>query len=325
MGDSMAGRKREGTGRTNPVRHAGLISIILSFRNEKDVLADLIVRLDAVLGKEPGGYELIFVNDDSNDGSLDVLMAARTKNPRVKIINMSRRFGQPECVMAGLAHVTGDAAIIMDADLQDPPEVIPDLLDKWRNGADVVYTVRSRREGENAFKMWLTAQAYRAINLVSEVDLPVNAGDFRLISKRVCDELLKLPETDPYARGLISWVGYRQEAVHYTRAARAAGETHHSLLRSIVPYKVFITGVTSFSLAPIFLIFLIGGSVAAVALVGLLVAAVVAAGLAVWVFFALLLWGSLLFALGWVGIYVGRIFKDVRGRPRYIIKDTIGL
>jgi len=325
MGDSMAGGGPGGAGGKRPAPGDELVSVILSFRNEKDVLAELVSRLDAVLSKEPGDYELLFVNDDSNDGSLDVLLMARAKNPRVKIINMSRRFGQPECLMAGLAHAKGDAVVYMDTDLQDPPEVIPEMLAKWRQGAEVVYTVRTRREGENPVRMWLTRIAYRMINVSSEIDMPVNAGDFRLLSRLACDNLIKLSESDPYARGLVPWIGYRQEPVFYERAARAAGRTHFSLLRSLTPYKIFISGFTSFSMAPIFLIFLIGGAVAGISLLALLAAALLSALTAAWIFFALFLWGSLLFALGWVGIYVGRIYKDVRGRPRYIIKDTVGL
>jgi len=314
---TSATKKRRPTG-------SDFVSVVLSFRNEEEVLPDLIRRLEAVLGEEPGDYELIFVNDDSTDNSLAVLTAARANNQRLRIVNMSRRFGQPECLMAGIAHAKGDAVIYMDADLQDPPEVIPDMLAKWRNGADVVFTVRTRREGENPLKMWLTRLAYRAINVLSEIDMPVNAGDFRLLNRDVCDRLLVLTEHDPYARGLVPWIGFRQEPVYYQRAARAAGKAHFSLFNSLTPYKTFISGFTSFSMAPIFLIFLIGGAVAALSLLGLVVAVTIAVGSAAWVLFLLFLWGSLLFALGVIGIYVGRTYKDVRGRPRYIVKDKIG-
>ena len=173
---------------------------------------------------------------------------------------MSRCFGHYECVFAGMAHAAGDAVIYMDTDLQDPPEVIPEMLAKWQDGADVVYTVRTRREGENPLKMWVTRLAYRAINASSEIDMPVNAGDFRLLGRRACDKLMELREMDPYPRGLIPWLGYRQEPVYYQRAARAAGKAHFSLLNSLNPYKTFISGLISFSMAPIFLIFIIGCS-----------------------------------------------------------------
>ncbi|HEY4635767.1 MAG TPA: glycosyltransferase family 2 protein, partial [Rhodospirillales bacterium] len=207
----MAERKKASAAVKRSAPGDGLVSVVLSFRNEAEVLPELIRRLDAVLSKDLDDYELVFVNDDSTDGSLEVLIAARADNRRIKIVNMSRRFGQPECLMAGIAHAKGDAVIYMDADLQDPPEVIPDMLAKWRDGAEVVYTVRTRREGENPLKMWLTRLAYRAINVSSEIDMPVNAGDFRLLSRVVRDRLLDLAEHDPYARGLVPWIGYRQE------------------------------------------------------------------------------------------------------------------
>ncbi|MCH7865161.1 MAG: glycosyltransferase family 2 protein [Proteobacteria bacterium] len=301
-----------------------LVSMVFPFRNEADVLPELIERVTKAFSGPSLDYELIFVNDDSNDGSLDALMATWTENPRIKIINMSRRFGVAECLLAGIAQASGDAVVSMDADLQDPPEVIPEMLAKWRDGADVVYTVRTRREGERPLKMWVTRLAYRAINASSEIDMPVNAGDFRLLSRRACDQLMELREMDPYPRGLIPWLGYRQEPVYYQRAARAGGKAHFSLFNSLNPCKTFISGLTSFSMAPIFLIFLTGGVVTVISLIGLAVAGVVGSGPAAWVLFLLFLWGSLLFAIGFIGIYVGRTYKDVRGRPRHIVKDTIG-
>ena len=172
--------------------------------------------------------------------------------------------------------------------------------------------------------MWVTRLAYRAINASSEIDMPVNAGDFRLLSRRACDQLMELREMDPYPRGLIPWLGYRQEPVYYQRAARAGGKAHFSLFNSLNPCKTFISGLTSFSMAPIFLIFLIGGLVTVISLIGLAVAGVIGSGPAAWVLFLLFLWGSLLFAIGFIGIYVGRTYKDVRGRPRHTVKDTIG-
>ena len=298
-----------------------LVSVVLSFRNEEDVLLELIDRLEIVFAAEDINCELIFVNDDSSDNSLEILKKNATKNPKIKIINMSRRFGVSECVMAGIAFASGDAVITMDADLQDPPEVIPELITKWRNGAEVVYTVRTERDGENPIKMWLTRMAYRAINAASEIEMPVNAGDFRLLSRLVCNKLMELGEIDPYPRGLVPWLGYRQESHQYRRDSRAAGEGHFSLLSSLNPYKAFISGLTSFSMAPIFLIFLIGGGVSMFSLIGL----ILGSGATMrWIMFALFLWGSLMFSLGLVGIYVGRTYKDARGRPRYIIRDTLG-
>jgi len=320
----MAAKKSSAKTKPRAAAKIALISVVLSFRNEASVLPEMISRLVEVFTTERLDYELIFVNDDSTDDSLAILTKSAAKNDRIKVINMSRRFGVSECVMAGIALSKGDAVVTIDADLQDPPEVIPELVTKWRDGAEVVYTVRTGRDGEHPLKMWLTRMAYRAIKLGSEIDMPVNAGDFRLLGRLACDKLLELGEHDPYPRGLVPWLGYKQEPVYYRRDARAAGEAHFSLFSSLNPYKTFISGLTSFSMAPIFLIFILGGGVAALSLIGLTIAGIMDAGELIWVLFALFLWGSLLFALGFVGIYVGRTYKDVRGRPRYIVKDTIG-
>ena len=304
------------------------ISVVLSFRNEEEVLPELIRRVVGVLSKEPEDYEIIFVNDDSNDRSLELLMAARAENPQMKIVNTSRRFGMVECILAGIEYATGDAIIYLDTDLQDPPEVIPELLEKWRDGADVVYTVRTKRKGKNPLKMWLTRQAYRVIGSVSEVDLPVDAGNFRLINRKIRDQLLQLNEVEPYLRGLVRWVGFRQEPVYYEREARFAGTCHVPLL-GVGPAKEFMAGLTSFSVTPIYLIFVFGFVVTVLSLAAL--AAIVLGGIAgglsgaaALTAFMVFLWGSLIFAVGFVGVYVARVYKDVRGRPRYIVKDTIG-
>src|SRR4029434_8581223 len=171
-----------------------LVSVVLSFRNEAENIPTLISRLSAVLVSQEVDYELLFVNDASTDQSLSVLLAERERNPRVKILNMSRRFGVAEGVMAGMASAGVDAVVYMDADLQDPPEVIPLLLDRWRDGADVVHTVRTRRLGENTLKITATRLAYRLIHSTSTIDLPVDGGDFKLLSRRAADHLLRLPE-----------------------------------------------------------------------------------------------------------------------------------
>src|SRR6187549_120987 len=200
-----------------------LISVVFSFRNERQNIPTLIARLDTVFSRTATDYELLFVNDASDDGSLDALVDERSRNPRVKVINMSRRFGVSECARAGMAAASGDATIIMDADLQDPPEVIPQLLEKWRAGADVVHTVRTRRHGESALKMMMTRLAYRIIHLGSSIELPVDAGDFKLLSRPALDHLLALTESDPYIRGLVVWIGFQQAFVPYERDARHAG------------------------------------------------------------------------------------------------------
>ena len=307
-----------------------LVSVVFSFRNERQNIPTLISRLDAMFAGAGVDYELIFVNDASNDGSLDVLIDERSRNPRVKIVNMSRRFGVSECARAGMAAASGDAAVLMDADLQDPPEVIPQLIAKWRAGADVVHTVRTRRHGESAAKMMLTRLAYRIILLGSSIELPIDAGDFKLLSRAALDRLLSLGESDPYLRGLVVWIGFEQAFVPYERDARHAGRTHFPFF-SRNPWKTFAMGLTSFSFMPVFAtISLALVSLVIAALLILRAAAVLLTGgrlsiptilITVGTFF----WATILAAIAAVGIYVIRIYKDVRGRPQYIVASTIGL
>jgi glycosyl transferase family 2 len=307
-----------------------LVSVVLSFRNEAENIPTLISRLSAVLVSQEVDYELLFVNDASTDQSLSVLLAERERNPRVKILNMSRRFGVAEGVMAGMASASGNAVVYMDADLQDPPEVIPLLLDRWRDGADVVHTVRTRRLGENTLKITATRLAYRLIHSTSTIDLPVDGGDFKLLSRRAVDHLLRLPESDPYLRGLVVWLGLNQAFVPYERAARNAGHTHFPFF-SRNPWKMFVLGVTSFSFLPIYVCMALAGAGLVVsAMTGIIALALASGGapaagrlaiVAVLVFF----WATTVGAVSIVGVYVARIYKDVRGRPPYIIQSSFGL
>jgi len=234
------------------------------------------------------------------------------------------------CVMAGMQYARGEAVVYMDTDLQDPPELIPTLVARWREGADVVYTVRTARQGESAWKMGVTRAAYRAIQLASDIKLPVEAGDFKLLSRRVVGQLIALGEQDLYMRGLVTWVGFKQVAVPYERQARGAGEAHFPLLRSWGPVSSFVAGVTSFSHAPLIaflLLGLAGGALSVLALVLLLLAGVVgatASGSAWLVAFGVLLWSTLALGIGVIGLYLARIHREVLGRPRYIVESAIG-
>jgi polyisoprenyl-phosphate glycosyltransferase len=293
-----------------------LVSVVLSFRNEAGNIPTLISRLAAMFAAEDVSYELVFVNDDSTDASLATLLRERESNSRVKIVNLSRRFGVSEGVLAGMAEARGEAVIYMDADLQDPPEVIPRLLEHWRKGAAVVHTIRTRRHGEHPLKMLATRWAYRVIQLGSAVELPVDAGDFKLLSREAVTHLLQIRESDPYLRGLVVWLGFTQVFVPYERDARHEGRTHFPFF-SRNPWKTFCIGMTSFSFLPIYACW----ALAAVGLVGsfplLLFSNTLMAALT---FF----WATTLAAVGGVGIYVIRIYKDVRGRPPYVVKSVIG-
>jgi len=275
-------------------------------------------------------YELLFVNDASSDRSVDVLAGLRQSNERIKIINMSRRFGVAECARAGMTYARGDAVVYMDTDLQDPPEVIPHLLAAWRRGAEVVHTVRTRRDGESAVKTWLVGRAYRLIRFGATIDLPIEAGDFKLLSRRAVTHLLSLRESDPYLRGLVVWLGFTQAQVPYVRDGRHRGRTHFPFF-SRNPWKTVIVGLTSFSFGPIYA----SGAVAAAGLLAAVVTLAVAAWLGAQggaqarttalVGLATFFWSTLLGAVSVVGLYVVRIYKDVRGRPQYIVASTVGI
>jgi len=316
-----------------------LVSVVISFFNEEGSLPELISRLRAVFVQLPVHYELIFVNDASTDRSLAILQKMASESAQIKIITMSRRFGVSECVLAGLKYAKGDAAIYLDADLQDPPELIPKLIEKWLRGIDVVYTVRQSRDGESLFKLALTKQAYRFVNFAADIGLPQEAGDYRLISRRVIDKLLTLEEKNPYLRGLVSWVGFRQEPVFYRREKRAAGSSHFPLFKNFFrdiltlhgPAGTFLNGVTSFSTLPL-MIFLLtgllifGGGVISLLFVLFLCIAQAGPAKEVSLFILLItLFGFQFLGIGVLGLYLGKIYDEVRNRPRYIVESTDGI
>jgi dolichol-phosphate mannosyltransferase len=326
----MTSRAPAGAPSRPGVDAAPLVSVVLSFRNEEQVLPELIARLTVALAATTVRYELIFVNDDSSDRSRELLEEERRRDARIKLINMSRRFGVAECVVAGMRYSRGDAVVMMDTDLQDPPELLPELVRKWREGADVVYTVRSARAGEPRYKVMLTRWAYRVIGAIANLNLPVEAGDFKLLSRRVADELMKLEEKDPYLRGLVTWIGFKQVPVYYERQPRHAGETHFPLFRSKGPFVTLVTGLTSFSMIPLTGFLAVGSAVCMLAVVGgmwavgraLLLGE--AAGLMTVGSVLLFVSGVQLVGLGIIGIYLGRVFNDVRNRPRYIVESAVG-
>ena len=239
---------------------------------------------------------------------------------------MSRSFGTGPCVLAGLKQANGDAAIYMDSDLQDPPEIIPDLIKKFENGIDVVHTKRTKRLGESKFKMFLTKIAYFAINITSEIPLAVNVGDFKLLSKRVLKHVNSLSEYNPYIRGLSVWIGFKQDYVEYVRQGRFSGKTKFKNLWS-GPLPQFLRGITSFSTAPLYIGIIIGIFTILFSLI-LIVYAVYSkiAGIAIpgssGVLIAISFFsGIILMSIGIIGIYIARIYEQTQGRPRYIIKN----
>lgn len=301
------------------------LSVVFSFRNEAETLPELLKRVNDALKDYES--ELIFVNDASTDDSLAILLEAQKKSSNIRIINMSRQFGVTPCVLAGLHCSTGDAVVYMDCDLQDPPELIPELIDKFSEGFEVIHTIRKTRKGESPLKMLVTKLAYRLINSLSNTKLPINAGDFKLLSRVAVNEIINLSEYDPYLRGMSVWVGFKQAEVFYERDARYSGKSKFGLLSSLNPYKELLRGITSFSLAPLYLSLFLGFSVSLISfvlLVYILVMKLLALNLPGWtaIMTAILFTaGMILFTIGVLGIYVGRIYEQIQGRPRYIIKD----
>lgn len=308
------------------------ISVVFSFFNEESVLEELLSRTKHVFEtlSENYAYELIFVNDRSTDRSLEILAAHARQDKRIKIVNMSRNFGVSECTLAGMKFSSGDAVVIMDADLQDPPEVIPRLIEQWdTEKADIVYTIRTGRDGESRVKMLATRLGYKVLRYFSSIDLPVESGDFKLISRRVANQIVRLEEKEPYLRGLVRWVGFKQVAVQYHRESRHAGETHYPFYghRAL---KNFLSGVTSFSNAPLYLIFALGLVMSFGAFLYLM--AVFAMKFLGWnlpgwsaIMATMLTFGGIqILSLGIIGLYVAKIHIEVKGRPNFIVDNTIG-
>lgn len=305
-----------------------VLSIVFSFRNEEKNIPELIKRVSSVLKNlNDWKYELIFVNDDSSDYSEKILEESQKSHP-IKIINMSRRFGTGPCVLAGLKHAKGDAIIYMDSDLQDPPEIIPDLIKKFENGFEVVHTKRTNRLGESKIRMFLTKIAYLTINKTSNIPLEIDSGDFKLLSKKVLNHINSLSEFNPYIRGLSVWVGYKQTHVEYVRQARFSGKSKFSNLFS-GPISQFVRGVTAFSTSPLYLGIIFGLLIILLSIL-LTIYAFYAkfSGIAIpgssGILIAICFFsGSIITFLGIIGIYIARIYEQTQGRPRYIIKNII--
>ncbi|HEV3005553.1 MAG TPA: glycosyltransferase [Pirellulales bacterium] len=313
------------------------ISVVLSFWNEEEVLEELLRRLRAVFEEliaesEIGGYELIFVNDASTDGSERILRQAALDRGDVKLINMSRNFGVSPCVLAGMLHAAGDAVIYMDADLQDPPEVIPALVRAWKADphVEVVHTVRRSRAGESLVKLAITRLGYAVLRAVSTIDLPLEAGDFKLLSRRAVDYVTRFGEKRPFLRGLVCWIGFKHEIVHYHRQARHSGTTKFRVLGLKVIRNFIDSAMISFSDVPLKASAALGMLFSASALVYMF-----------WVLFewsrgqsipgwsatmvaVLFLGGVQLLSIGVLGTYISSIFLEVKGRPNFIVKDTFG-
>ncbi|PKL42824.1 MAG: glycosyltransferase [Candidatus Riflebacteria bacterium HGW-Riflebacteria-1] len=302
------------------------VAIVVAFLNEEENLSELYQRVSAVFEKEPEEVQFLFVDDGSTDGSLQCLEQIRQNDPRVRILQLSRNFGHQIAITAGTDHADADAVVIIDADLQDPPEVIPDLIVKWREGFEVVYAVRKSREGETWLKKFLAASFYRVFYMLAKVNVPMDAGDFRLVDRKVVDALKEVRELHRFMRGLTCWVGFKQGAVYYDRAARKAGETKYPVWKSL---RLAFDAITSFSATPLRWMTVLG---ALIAFSGFIQGIRVIAGRilhpesfepgwATVVALILLLAGVQLLSLGLVGQYVSRIFEESKKRPLYFLRN----
>ena len=304
-----------------------LVSVVAPVFDEAATVGELHRRLTATLAPL-GRYELVLVDDGSTDGTWETLRALAQGDPHLRLLRLSRNFGHQIALSAGLDHARGDAIVSIDGDLQDPPEAIPALVECWRDGADVVFAVRQHREGETWFKLATAASFYKLINRVSSVDIPEQAGDFRLLSRRALDALLTMPERARYLRGMSSWIGFRQAEVEYAREARHAGKTKYPIRRML---HFAEDAVTSFSATPIRLVAALGFASVALCLVALAWSLYIriftddtVAGWTSVIVVVLFIGGVQLLSLGIIGQYVGRIFDEVKRRPLYFVDEVVG-
>jgi dolichol-phosphate mannosyltransferase len=309
-----------------------LISVVIPCHNEAAVLPETHRRLAEVADRlsAAGSFEFIYVDDGSRDETAVVLHDLSGTDPRVRGLRLSRNFGQQIATTAGLEHAAGDAVVIIDADLQDPPEVIEQMIARWQEGYHVAYGQRTERSGETAFKLWSAEVFYRLVQGISPEPIPRDTGDFRLMDRRVVDALLRMPERDRFLRGMVSWVGYRQIAVPYKREPRFAGTTGYPLWKMV---GFAIDAIVSFSFAPLRLAVWTGFLVIGLALLGIVYAVILRffADPSQWVrgwasiFVAVLFMGGVqLISLGIIGEYVGRIYGEVKQRPLYFVRERFG-
>ena len=308
-----------------------LLSVIVPLYNEEECAQMCYERISGVLGSvDMGGekpdYEIIFVNDGSTDGTPGIILSLAEGDKRLKVISLSKNFGQQAAFSAGMEYALGDALIFMDADLQDPPEVIAEFVEKWREGFRIVYGVRRRREGESKFKRFSAKLYYRLLGALADAKIPQDTGDFRLIDRRVADAVRNMPEHSRFLRGMSCWTGFRQASVSYDRDRRFSGETKYSFFKMI---KLAADGILSFSAKPLKIVSLVGG-VSLFASLVLFVYVLVsifagnaAAGWASIICVITFFGGVQLAALGIIGEYIARIFEEVKRRPNYIVDFTV--
>ena len=298
------------------------MSVVAPAFNEEGNVRAFCERTTAALADVP--FEIVLVDDGSSDETPAILAELAAADNRIRVVTLSRNFGHQTALTAGLEHATGDAVVMMDTDLQDPPELIPELLDWWRKGSDVVVAVREQREGETRFKLMTASWFYRLLGRVAQIEVEHNAGDFRLLSRRALDALLAMPERNRYIRGMTAWVGFTRTTVPYRRAPRLAGETKFSLLKML---RFSFDAVASFSYVPLQMATLFGFFFAGMAFLGIPVAigfrlaGEFVPGVTTTVIAVLLLGGIQLMAIGIIGEYLARVYDEVKRRPLYLVES----
>jgi dolichol-phosphate mannosyltransferase len=307
-------------------REPELLSVVAPMYEEEDTVAPFTERVAAALGEL--NYELILVNDGSKDRTRDAMARAVEADPRVKVVSLARNFGHQPALTAGLEHARGDVIVMLDGDLQDPPELIPEMIERWREGVDVVYAVREQRLGETAFKRATAKGFYRTFRRLTGLDLAVESGDFRLMDRRALDALLSMPERARFLRGMTVWIGFTQTAVPFVRQERHAGVTKYPLRKML---RFSFDAITSFSSAPLQWATFLGFFFSLVAFLAIPLTVVARyanifeRGVPTTIIIVLLLGGIQLITLGIIGEYIGRIYDEVKHRPLYVVGERINI
>jgi glycosyltransferase involved in cell wall biosynthesis len=307
-------------------REPGLLSVVAPMYEEEDTVDPFTERVAAALGDTD--YELILVNDGSKDKTRDAMAAAAERDPRVKVVSLARNFGHQPALTAGLEHARGDVIVMLDGDLQDPPEIIPEMLARWREGVDVVYAVREQRLGETLFKRITARGFYRTFRRLTGLDLAVESGDFRLMDRRALDALLAMPERNRFLRGMTVWIGFTQTAVPFVRQERHAGVTKYPLRKML---RFSFDAITSFSSVPLQWATFLGFFFSVVAFLAIPLtvvaryAGIFERGVPTTIVIVLLLGGVQLITLGILGEYIGRIYEEVKHRPLYVVGERINI
>jgi dolichol-phosphate mannosyltransferase len=303
-------------------------SVVAPCWNEEGNLHELYHRITEVMDKTADTWELVLINDGSTDRTGELMKELHAKDPRVHYIQFARNFGHQIAVTAGMDYAQGEAVILIDADLQDPPELILEMIKKWKEGYEVVYAVRSERKGETWFKLLTARLFYRLIYRITDVNIPLDTGDFRLMDRKVVNQMKRMREHHRFIRGLTSWIGFKQTGVYYVREERFAGETKYPLRRMI---RLAITAITGFSIFPLQLATFMGFVIAGLSGLAILIAIIARLsggqafeGQATTLVMVLFLGSIQLISLGIIGEYLGRIYDEVRARPLYIVHEAVG-